>query len=71
MKTKPGDQFSISVADGYVLMEAVRIRCGDVWDCVPASVTERGKYEQTYGKPMVFTDDEVAEKVAWHRKYMS
>ena len=71
MKTSPGDQFAVPVADGQVLMEAKALRCGDVWDCYPVSAVETGKYEQIYGKHMVFTDEEVAEKVAWHRKYMS
>lgn len=57
MKTDPGDRFVVSVADGGVLMEARNIRCGDVWDCYPVE-------GQPYGEHMVFTDDQVAEKVA-------
>lgn len=65
MRAKIGDQFTVHVADGNVLMEVTGLRCGDVWDCNPAEYADRG-YAQEYGSPMVFTDQQVARKVAFH-----
>ena len=67
MKTKVGDQFTVNVADGYVLMEVTGLRCGDVWDCNPVEHAER-QYAQEYGSHMVFTDAQVARKVAFHNR---
>lgn len=57
MKTKAGDRFNVYIADGVVLMEATKIRCGDVWDCYPVDPNDE------YGRHMVFTDNQVAHKV--------
>jgi len=69
MKTQVGDKFVVHIADGSVLMEARRIRCGDVWDCYPVSTVEYGRYAQEYGKHMVFTDEDVAAKIAYHKQW--
>lgn len=66
MKAKVGDRFTVSVADGVVLMEATKIRCGDVWDCHP--VPGEG-YADEYGRHMVFTDAEVARLAAVHKRF--
>jgi hypothetical protein len=63
MKTKAGDQFTVTVADGSVLMEARNIRCGDVWDCYPVDP------DDDYGSHMVFTDEQVAANVEYYRKW--
>ena len=68
MKTNPGDRFTVSIADGTVLMEARSIRCGDVWDCYPVEGAPR-TYAQEYGKHMVFTDEEVAKDAARHKQW--
>jgi hypothetical protein len=66
MRTKAGDRFTICVADGVVLMEARNVRCGDVWDCY--HVDTGGQYADEYGSHMVFTDAEVAQRAANHRR---
>ncbi|KPL02555.1 MAG: hypothetical protein AMK75_02665 [Planctomycetes bacterium SM23_65] len=63
MKTKAGDRFAVTVADGSVLMEARNIRCGDVWDCYPVNPDDE------YGSHMVFTDAQVAHQVARHKAW--
>ena len=68
MKTKPGTRFTVCVADGEVLMEARNIRCGDVWDCYPVENADPC-YAQEYGSHMVFTDEQVAKKVAFHKQW--
>ena len=68
LKTKPGDRFTVDVADGTVLMEAKSVRCGDVWDCYPAEGAG-GYFAQEYGSHMVFTDEQVAKKVAFHKQW--
>ncbi len=67
LRTEPGDRFTVIIADGRVLMEARSIRCGDVWDCYP--VENEPGFAQEYGAHMVFTDEQVAEKVARRRKW--
>lgn len=67
MKTKSGDQFTVTVADGVVLMEARSIRCGDVWDCYP--VDTGGMYADEYGYHMIFTDDQLASKVGPYKRH--
>lgn len=72
MKTIPQSlrhMFTVSVADGVVLMEARNIRCGDVWDCYP--VDTGGEYADEYGCHMVFTEDEVARRSALHKRFAS
>ena len=64
MKAKVGDQFTVNIADGSVLMEVTKLRCGDVWDCNP--VDTGGTYADEYGTHMVFTDEQVARKIAFH-----
>jgi hypothetical protein len=66
MKASVGEQFVVIVADGYVLMEVSGLRCGDVWDCNP--VDTGGRYADEYGHHMVFTDEQVAEKVRRHKQ---
>jgi len=65
MKIQPGDLFTVNIADGVVLMEARSIRCGDVWDCHP--VDSGGEYSDEYGSHMVFTDEQLARKVAFYK----
>ena len=67
MLAKPGDQFTVNVADGSVLMEVTSLRCGDVWNCEPAPYHSRD-YAQEYGSHMVFTDEQVARKIAFHKR---
>lgn len=67
MKAKVGDRFTVNVADGVVLMEVTKLRCGDVWDCNP--VENASGYAQEYGSHMVFTDEQVTRKVAFRKKY--
>lgn len=69
MKTNPGNRFTVTVADGTVLMEARSLRCGDVWDCYPVEAPEYGRFAQEYGTHTVFTDEQVAEKVARHSQW--
>jgi len=72
MKSKAGDQFDLSIADGYVLMEVTGLRCGDVWDCNPVEYVPFGRhYAQEYGSHMVFTDEQVAQMVARHKRRAS
>ena len=67
MKARPGDQFTVTVADGIVLMEARSIRWGDVWDCYP--VNTGGDYADEYGHHMIFTDEDVAFKAERHKRW--
>lgn len=67
LQTKPGARFTVSVADGVVLMEARKIRCGDAWDCYPVSTG--GDYADEYGRHMVFTDEEVTRLARLHERY--
>lgn len=60
LQAKPGARFTVSIADGVVLMEARSIRCGDVWDCYPVDTGD--EYADEYGHHMIFTDEEVARK---------
>lgn len=64
LKSKIGDQFTVAVADGMVLMEVTSLRCGDVWDCNP--VNTKNEYADEYGRHMVFTDDQIAPLVSRH-----
>jgi hypothetical protein len=67
MKTQAGDRFTVSIADGVVLMEARSLRCGDVWDCYP--VNTGGDYADEYGHHMIFTDEQVASKSGRHNQW--
>ena len=67
MKAKVGDQFTVHVADGNVLMEVTGLRCGDVWDCNPVDLAPQ--YAQEYGSHMVFTDAQVARKITFHNQW--
>jgi hypothetical protein len=60
---KPGDRFSVSVADGTVEMEITDLRCGDVWNCNPVDRRDE------YGTHMVFTDEDLERKIEWERKW--
>lgn len=64
MKAKVGDQFTVNIADGIVTMEVTSLRCGDVWNCEPVGHDPDG-----YGHHMVFTDEQVARKVSFFKKY--
>lgn len=62
MKIHAKDTFTVSVADGIVLMETTRIRCGDVWDCHPVAGAPH-HYAQDYGSHMVFTEAQLVKRV--------
>lgn len=65
----PGMRFSVNVADGSVLMEVQKVRCGDVWDVEPAEDDVPSHYYQPYGEHMVFTTAKLRAKIAMYRRY--
>ena len=66
---KSGMRFAVTVMDGRVLMEVREVRCGDVWDCYPAETDVPRDFYQPYGDHMVFTTEQLYERVALFRRH--
>lgn len=70
MQAKAGMRYAKPVAGDTVLMEAVDVRCGDVWNCAPVPTEDpevaNGFYFQDYGEAEVLTD---ADLVLQHANY--
>lgn len=63
LKCKPGDCFTTDLKGVNVLMVAVRIRCGDVWDCQVSGLDKSGLDESVAKSySMVITDSQLWDR---------